>query len=158
MKDNKSLILQLVDQAEKLSQQAQAQSPQFVLCHSDIHGGNVFIDKNDTLYIVDWDEPILAPKERDLMFIGEGVANVWNNPHEEQLFYKGYGKTDVNTVILAYYRLERIVEDIALYGNELLLTESDGEGRAKMYGHFIAMFEPNGVVDIAFKTAESASR
>ena len=30
------------------------------------------------------------PKERDLMFIGGGVANVWNKPHEETLFYKGY--------------------------------------------------------------------
>lgn len=32
--------------------------------------------------IVDWDEPIMAPKERDLMFIGGGVANVWNDPSE----------------------------------------------------------------------------
>lgn len=158
MKDNKALILKLVDQAEKFAQQAQAQSPPFVLCHSDIHGGNVLIDKNDTLYIVDWDEPVLAPKERDLMFIGGGVANVWNNPHEEQLFYEGYGKTEVNTAILAYYRLERIVEDIAVYGKELLLTESGGEYRPTMCNHFIAMFEPNGVVDIAFRTVESVIR
>lgn len=30
-----------------------------------------------------------------------------------------------------------------------------GEGRAEMYQHFIAMFEPRGVVDIAFKTDEN---
>ena len=34
------------------------------------------------IYIVDWDEPIMAPKERDLMFIGGGVANVWNKPRK----------------------------------------------------------------------------
>ena len=158
MKDSEPLILQLVDQAEKIGQQIQNQSPQFVLCHSDIHAGNVFIDKNDVLYIVDWDDPILAPKERDLMFIGGGVGSVWNNSNEEKLFYQGYGKTEVDTTVLAYYRLERIVEDIAEYSNELLFTESGDKTKSKMYDHFLAMFEPNGVVDIAFKTAERMDR
>ena len=94
----------------------------------------------------------MAPKERDLMFIGGGVANVWNNPHEEEFFYKGYGKTEINTAILAYYRHERIVEDIAEYGQALLLTSDGGEDRLEMYKQFMGMFEPNGVVDIAFKT------
>ena len=147
-------IHRLVDRAEQLGQKIQEQSPKFVLCHSDIHGGNVLIDENDTIYIVDWDDPIMAPKERDLMFIGGGVANVWNNPHEEEFFYKGYGKTEINRTILAYYRHERIVEDIALYGQELLLTTAGGEDRPEMYKQFIAMFEPRGVVDIAFKTDE----
>ena len=123
MKENMLAIRRLVDRAEQLGQKLQDQSPKFVLCHSDIHGGNVLMDGNDTIYIVDWDDPIMAPKERDLMFIGGGVANVWNKPHEEKLFYKGYGKTEVNTTILAYYRHERIVEDIAVYGQELLLTD-----------------------------------
>ncbi len=155
MKENMLVIHRLVDRAEQLGQKLRDQSPKFVLCHSDIHGGNVLIDKNDTIYIVDWDEPIMAPKERDLMFIGGGVANVWNKPQEEMLFYKGYGKTEVNTSILAYYRHERIVEDIALYGRELLLTTAGGEYRPVMYKQFIDMFEPRGVVDIAFKTDES---
>jgi len=59
---------------------------------------------------------------------------------------------------LAYYRHERIVEDIALYGGHaLLLTTSGGEDRPEMYKQFIAMFEPNGVVDIAFKTDKRLS-
>jgi spectinomycin phosphotransferase len=154
MKENLTLIRRLVDQAEQLSQKIIAQSPKFVLCHSDIHGGNVLIDNKDTLYIIDWDDPILAPKERDLMFIGGGVANVWNKPHEEALFYQGYGKTNINTAILAYYRHERIVEDIAVYGHDLLLSDFGGKDRPVMYKHFIDMFEPNGVVEIAFKTDE----
>ncbi len=107
-----------------------------------------------TIYIVDWDEPIMAPKERDLMFIGGGVGNVWNKPHEEKLFYKGYGKTEIDSTILAYYRHERIVEDIAEYSQELLLTTARGKDRPEMYRQFTGMFEPQGVVDIAFKTDE----
>ncbi|WP_068468877.1 aminoglycoside phosphotransferase family protein [Candidatus Protochlamydia phocaeensis] len=153
MKMHRLTIQRLVDRSEALSQKIQNQSPEFVLCHSDIHGGNVIVADNGTIHIVDWDEPILAPKERDLMFIGGGVANVWNNPHEVEFFYRGYGKTEINKDILAYYRHERIVEDIAVYGQSLLLT-SDGNDREIMYKHFIAMFEPRGVVDIAFKTEE----
>lgn len=149
MKKNTVLIHQLVDQAEQLAKRLQNETPNFVLCHSDIHGGNVLMNGNNSIYIVDWDEPMMAPKERDLMFIGGGVGNVWNKPHEEALFYKGYGKTDINKTILAYYRYERIVEDIALFGQDLLLTMAGGENRKEMYRHFMDMFEPRGVVDIA---------
>ena len=83
---------------------------------------------------------------------GGGVANVWNNPREEEFFYKGYGKTEINRTILAYYRHERIVEDIAEYGQALLLTPDGGEERLEMFEQFQGMFEPNGVVDIALKT------
>lgn len=155
MKENISSIRRLVDRAEQLGHKLQDKSYKLVLCHSDIHGGNVLITGNDNIYIVDWDDPIMAPKERDLMFIGGGVANVWNKPYEKKLFYRGYGTTEVNLTILAYYRHERIVEDIAEYGNALLLTTSGGENRQEMYKHFIAMFEPNGVIDIAFKTDEN---
>ncbi len=157
MKKNILIIQRLVDRAEQLAQMLQNESPQFVLCHSDIHAGNVLINDNNTIYIVDWDDPIMAPKERDLMFIGGGVANVWNKSREETLFYKGYGKTEVNMTLLAYYRHERIVVDIAEYGQILLLTMEGGENREVMYTHFIAMFEPKGVIDIAFKTDESFS-
>lgn len=157
MKKHLLAIRRLVDRAELLCQKIESKTPKFVLCHSDIHAGNVLLGGNDTIYIVDWDDPIMAPKERDLMFVGGGVGNVWNKPHEEQLFYAGYGKTEVNEIILAYYRHERIVEDIAIYSQEILLTTARGKERLEMYNYFIAMFEPNGVVDIAFKTDEGLS-
>jgi spectinomycin phosphotransferase len=157
LKEHRAVIHRLVERGDFLSKKIQEQLTEFVLCHSDIHGGNVLIDGKDVIYIVDWDELIMAPKERDLMFIGGGVANVWNNPHEEDFFYKGYGKVYINREILAYYRHERIVEDIAEYGQRLLLTTVSDEDRLEMYKQFIGMFEPNGVVDIAFKTDEGLS-
>jgi spectinomycin phosphotransferase len=152
MRKNMPAICRLVDRAQQLAEKLQNQPHKFVLCHSDVHAGNVLIDGNNEIYIVDWDEPILAPKERDLMFIGGGVGNVWNRPREEKLFYKGYGETEIDSTILAYYRHERIVEDIAIYSQELLLTTARGNDRPEMYSHFIDMFEPQGVVEIAFKT------
>ena len=43
MKKNITAIHRLVDRAEQLAQRVQDQSPPFVLCHSDLHGGNVVI-------------------------------------------------------------------------------------------------------------------
>ncbi len=154
MEENSETIHRLVNRAEQLGQSLRDQSFAFVLCHSDIHGGNVLIDKMGTIYIVDWDDPIMAPKERDLMFIGGGVANVWNKPHEEKAFYEGYGKTEINRTILAYYRYERIVEDIADFGQQFLLTTGDEQSRMEAYKYFISQFEPQGVVEIAFKTGD----
>ncbi len=153
LKENRSLIQRLVDHAEALAPKLQHHYLEFVLCHSDIHAGNVLISADSAFYIVDWDEPILAPKERDLMFIGGGVGNVWNQPYEEEVFYKGYGQTEVNAEILAYYRCERIVEDIAIYTQELLFPTISSADRAEMYKHLMDQFEPNGVVEIALKTS-----
>ena len=91
-------IRYLVGRAEQLGLALQAQNPEFVLCHSDIHAGNLLIDANEHLYIVDWDNPILAPKERDLMFIGGGVGGIWYSAQEEALFYKGYGQAEINPI------------------------------------------------------------
>lgn len=151
LKHNTSIIHQLVDRAEQLAKLIQNHLSEFVLCHADIHGGNVLIDNNDHIYIVDWDDPVMAPKERDLMFIGGGVANVWNKPHEVALFYQGYGDVEINQAILAYYRHERIVEDIAELGQQILSDSTIVEEKRIAYQHFIAQFEPNGVVEIAFQ-------
>ena len=145
-------IRQLVDSAEKLSKRIQPDFNKYVLCHSDIHAGNVLVANEESLYIIDWDEPMLAPKERDLMFIGGGVCNVWNKPHEVRYFYDGYGNTKVDKIMLAYYRHERIVEDIAEFGQILLSRDQNDPFRLESIKHFKAMFDPNNVVEIAFAT------
>lgn len=154
MKEHAAVIHRLIDRGEQLAKKVQQNNQKFVLCHSDIHGGNVLMDGNDIIYMVDWDDPIMAPKERDLMFIGGGVANVWNKPHEEKYFYQGYGKTDIDMMILAYYRHERIIEDIAILGQQLILALAGNQSRIESYKDFISQFEPQGVVEIAFKTDE----
>jgi spectinomycin phosphotransferase len=154
IKENEATIYRLVDRAEQLAKHLDHEQLKFVLCHSDIHGGNILIDQNNNIYVVDWDDPIMAPKERDLMFIGGGIGDVWNKPHEEALFYKGYGKTEVNRTLLTYYRHERIVEDLAIYGENILLETTKDEDRLKMYGHFMSMFGPKRVINIAFETDE----
>lgn len=150
--EHKATIEQIVNRAESLSQKLRDKSLEFVLCHSDIHAGNILLSDDDVFQIVDWDDPIMAPKERDLMFIGGGVGNVWNDPREEELFYEGYGNTSIDKTALAYYRFERIVEDIAIYTQELLINADSPKDREEMYGHFVDMFKPRGVIELAFRS------
>ncbi|HAT2080956.1 TPA: aminoglycoside O-phosphotransferase APH(9)-Ia [Legionella pneumophila] len=145
-------IHRLVDSSEELSKKIQLDLDKYVLCHSDVHAGNVLVVNEESIYIIDWDEPMLAPKERDLMFIGGGIGNVWNKPHEIDYFYEGYGKTNVDKIILSYYRHERIVEDIAVYGQDLLSRDQNNESRLESFKHFKSMFDPNDVVEIAFSS------
>lgn len=60
LKTKRAEILDLVGRAERLAQALQTQSPEFVLCHSDLHAGNVLLAADDGFYIVDWDNPIYA--------------------------------------------------------------------------------------------------
>lgn len=153
MRARRGEINQLVTHAETLSLVLQARSLEMVLCHSDIHAGNLLLGANDALYIVDWDNPIFAPKERDLMLIGG--CNVWNSPREEALFYQGYGQSNIDRMALAYYRLERIIQDIAAYCQQLLLSDEGGEDREQGFMYFISNFLPNHEIEIAFKTDRS---
>lgn len=153
LKKHKETLHRLVTRNEQLAEIVKDQSFPFVLCHADLHAGNILIDKDNRIYIVDWDAPILAPKERDLMFIGGGVGNVWNKPFQSAWFYKGYGKNDINQTLLAYFRHARILEDIAEYTQALLLTTVGKEkDQMNMCQALIAQFDPQGVVDIAFQT------
>ncbi|PJE16240.1 phosphotransferase [Legionella sp.] len=147
---NIDLIRQLVDSSDRLSKKIQPDRDHYVLCHSDIHAGNVLLVNEKSIYIIDWDEPMLAPKERDLMFIGAGVGNVWNKPHEIRYFYEGYGDAKVDKTLLSYYRHERIIEDMALYGQDLLSRDQNELSRLESFNYFKSMFEPNEVIAVAF--------
>jgi spectinomycin phosphotransferase len=150
-------ILDLVERAEGLGRGLQAQPRENVLCHSDLHAGNVLIAGGGALYLVDWDNPIYAPKERDLMFIGGAQGFAGRSPQEEEaLFYQGYGETQVETKALAYYRCERIVEDLAIFCEQIFSTDEGGEDRQQALRYFKSNFAPGGTIEIAYRSVERA--
>lgn len=152
MKSKREDISRLVRRTEELASEAQSQALEFALCHTDIHGGNILISDDDKLFIVDWDNPLLAPKERDLMFIGGGIDEIWKSEREEAVFYEGYGEPEINIAALAYYRYERVIEDLAVIAEQLLSTEEGGADRERSYGWFTGNFKPGQTIEIAEKT------
>lgn len=149
----------MVERAEQLGQmlrQRAGAADAFVLCHTDLHAGNVLLSASDELElaIVDWDAPIYALRERDLMFIGGGIGAIWNTAREEELFYQGYGAIEIDPVALSYYRYERIVEDLAAYGEQIFEAQGSAEDREHGLVGTMGQFNPGRVVSIAHQTYE----
>lgn len=158
MKTKRNEIRRLIGRADELASILSSKSVEFVLCHTDIHGTNILMTGDSKLYIVDWDNPFLAPKERDLMFVGGGIDTIWKSERDESVFYEGYGKTNINFAVMAYYRYERVIEDLVAYGEQLLLTDEGGADRESGYRRFISNFEPGSTIEIAEKTDEAIPR
>jgi spectinomycin phosphotransferase len=153
MQNRHAQINHLIQRSEDLCVLAQRQPANHILCHADIHVGNVLLSTNGDLYIVDWDDPILAPKERDLMFIGGGIGGGGHTAdQEESLFYAGYGQTSIDPILLAYYRYERIVIDLVVYCQQLLLTDEGGDDRPEGLRQITGQFGPGDVIDMAYRT------
>jgi spectinomycin phosphotransferase len=146
----------IVERAEQLAQALQNRVVKLAVCHSDLHGRNVLVGTDDEMAIVDWDAPILAPKERDLMFIGGGVGGIWNDDQEAKWFYQGYGQTEIDLVALTYYRYERIVEDIAEYSERIFGMQGSVQDRQKGL-RLKEQFLPNNVVEIAHRSYQQLS-
>lgn len=150
LKAQREKILELINRAERLALTLQSQPPKFILCHGDIHAWNLLIDVNDKLFLVDWDTLVFAPKERDLMFVGAGLGgNGHSLKEEETLFYQGYGPTQIDPIGIAYYRYERIIEDIAVYCEQIFLSDEGGEDREQSLEYLMSNFLPNSTIEIA---------
>ena len=112
---------------------------------------NVLVEGAGRLWIADWDEAVLAPRERDLMFVvGAGIGHGLVGPAEEASFLEGYGQVTADPALLAYYRCAWAVQDIAAYGEQALLSPTAGEAtrRAAVEG-FEDLFAPGNIVDLA---------
>ncbi|HEX2184482.1 MAG TPA: phosphotransferase, partial [Chloroflexota bacterium] len=145
-------IRALLDRAAHLGRRLQATAPPQVLCHGDIHTWNLLIDTAGRLWIVDWDETVLAPRERDLMFVVGGLSTGLVKPHQEAWFFAGYGATTVDPLALAYYRSSWALGDIGEYGAQILSTPPAGPAtrRAALQG-LISCFQPGTIVALAYQ-------
>lgn len=145
-------IDRLLARADELAALLRSRAPERVLCHADLHAYNVLIDERDRLYIVDWDTLALAPKERDLATITAGIGGVWDTGREAALFYAAYAETQIDPHAFAYYRYERIIEDIAAFCDELLTTDAGGDDREQSLRYVASNFGPDGAIERAFLT------
>jgi spectinomycin phosphotransferase len=146
-------INRIADRAETLGQRLQQRPSTFVLCHSDIHTANLMVTADDRLFVVDWDQPILAPKERDLLFIiGTMIGGLVIGEREENLFFEGYGKTSVDTLALGYYRYEWALQDICEFGAQVFLRpDINDAGRQEAARLCMYLFEPRSTVELAHR-------
>ncbi len=144
-------IESLLVRAAELGLQFKLRAPEFVLCHADPNQANIFITMDGRLVLLDWDEVMMAPRERDLMFFqGKKKAG----------FMKGYdpdGVLHVDNDAIAYYRYEWVVQEIDSYGRRVLFEDLDSTEKQHALQEFFRLFEPGNVVDAAYESDQARS-
>jgi hypothetical protein len=95
-----------------------------VVCHTDIHGGNLMTNKQGNLYILDWENALIAPPEHDLFFFA-------GEPNFREIFWPHYTRSfevaDLDLNMLRFYFYRRGLEDIADFILRILHRDGDPE-------------------------------
>lgn len=88
-----------------------------VITHGDAPG-NILVDKDQNIYLVDWDSILLAPAERDTWFMKDnkefmdGYSSIYKNYQMNPLAYK-------------FYLYNRYFEDLVGFIGEIMSDKSD---------------------------------
>ena len=114
-----------VSSLEKLALALQRRSGPYVLCHADLHQANLIRDRAGRVFVIDWDDVMLAPKERDFIFVSDPPAD-GSAGQNTPPFFQGYGQTEIDWVALAYYRWERVVQDLIECARTVFLRDDLG--------------------------------
>lgn len=118
LKPIQSRLLRQLENLKKLEATLQNSPPDFVLCHGEPSPGNIMVTPNNKVYLIDWDEPIMAPKEKDLLFFDKTLTPL----------LRGYAKYSndrrINKTAVDFYKHAWNIAEIADWGNRLFLNPS----------------------------------
>jgi spectinomycin phosphotransferase len=149
-RDHAARIHSLLARTEELGTRLRVKSFDHVLCHADIHGANILVGEDGRIWLVDWDGPLLAPRERDLLVVVGSRIGRLVMPREEDLFFTGYGPAEIDAEALAYYRYERRIEDLGETGVRVFRNPHLGErARGEEAAATMDFFAPRGDLDVA---------
>jgi len=136
-----------LERAAALGERLRQRSFERVLCHADIHAANVLVADDGRIFLVDWDGPMLAPRERDLLFvIGSRIARRVT-PEQEAWFFSGYGWVDIDPEAIAFFRYERILEDIGEFARSVRDDDLSEASRQEQITLLASFFEPGSMLD-----------
>jgi spectinomycin phosphotransferase len=142
--------------AGRLQSSLEAGGPPFVPCHGDVHTHNVVVEASGALRVVDWDELIMAPPERDLMFLFGSPIGLPRGDRELGLFRKGYGPIALDPDRLAYYHADWAIQDLVGYAEESIAEDASPESRAAAFAIFASLFDPGDEAEVALRQAPTA--
>ena len=135
-KAHQSTIHTAVATLEKLAVVLQSRTFPYVTCHADLHARNLIRDPSGQVFVIDWDEVMLAPKERDFIFL--------RKPHAEA-FFQGYTGAEIDWSLLTYYLWERVVQDLMYLAHNVCFRDDWAEEtRVQVAQTFHESLEPGG--------------
>jgi len=104
-------VYRALERLKTLQTQARAAHPEMVVCHTDLHGDNLMRDEQGNLYLLDWENAMIAPREHDMIFFAGESPPTW------ETFWSVYTRyfpgVELDPNLLAFYYHRRGLEDIA---------------------------------------------
>jgi spectinomycin phosphotransferase len=148
---NLPTIYALLGTMQTLAPLLQSQSAPQVMCHGDLHPGNIIRAASGQVFIIDWDDVLLAPKERDFLFTGDPAEeDEYGTQKSAAPFFHGYGARAIDWVALTYYHCERVVQDVIECGRRICFRDDlgaeDKEVEAALFG---ALFTDGTMINAA---------
>ncbi|EFH84175.1 aminoglycoside phosphotransferase [Ktedonobacter racemifer DSM 44963] len=155
--ENQATIHAVVASLEQLAVVLHRRNLPYVICHADLHPANLLRDRTGRVFVIDWDEVMLAPKERDFLFIKESPTDSETLPGTPA-FFQGYGQADLDWIALTYYRYERVIQDVIACAENVCLRDDLGEeSRADEAQLFQDVLAEGGEIDAATQASAHLS-
>lgn len=149
---HQSTIHHVVASLQKQAATLQRRSGPYVICHADLHPANLLRDPSGHVFVLDWDEVILAPKERDFLFAGEPPTD--DTTKTVPPFFQGYGPAEIDWAALTYYGYERVIQDVIACSQTVFLRDDLGEdSKADEANLFHKVLTEDGEIAIAYAAA-----
>ena len=118
---HRSSILETMDRYDELGRSAAASQTSFVITHGDPTPGNLILDAENRLHLIDWDGVCLGPPEKDLVsFTGERFGVVL-----ERYLVEREDDVSLHADILGFYIYEWTLNEIRDYGTKILFKNKD---------------------------------
>jgi len=113
-------ILQSLTYLEEITQNLkEGSSHDYVVCHNDPIRHNILLNKQDKIYLVDWDSAYFAPFEKDIWF----YLDKKNYASFKQTYKEIRGSAKISEEIVVYLFYERVLADLTDWVYRILFEE-----------------------------------
>ena len=120
---HRSEVLQTLERYDALGHSASARQTPFVITHGDPTPGNLILDTENQLHLIDWDGVCLGPPEKDLVsFTGERFEVVL-----ERYLTERQHDVFLHSDIFGFYIYEWTLNEIRDYGTKILFKNNDAQ-------------------------------
>lgn len=161
-------ILEVAALAESTATSSVWDGAEVVICHADPHHGNLLLETRAGsgagargVWLVDWDDAVLAPREADLIFVIGGVYSFAPiTPSQVGWFFEGYSPSsggvtlaDLDPTRLTHYRSTRALTDFLDFADDVLDLRQEPADRAASLRIAAGALSPEGLVSVTLSKA-----
>ncbi|MGI5521292.1 phosphotransferase enzyme family protein [Micromonospora sp. CA-259024] len=130
-----------------------------VVCHGDPHLGNLLLGADGQVWLIDWDDAVLAPPECDLMFVVGGVlAFAPVTAEQQKAALAGYGPVDIDPARRAWFLAVRALDDLSDWTDQALNADAGAADRDRAARIVRGLVSPVGLVTLADAALRELSR